>query len=188
MPGAGSPRDAGVVVVHRPGRDPRRPRRRPARPDVRACRAAVRLPGRGARPGRDQPGRHDRPRARPHRLPRRRPASRGWPRSAAALTTEFENVPAEALATLARSRPVAPGADAVAICQDRAAEKAAFARAGVACAPYAVLASAADLDARRRRAPARHPEDRAPRLRRQGPAPGRRAAPSWPAPSPSSAA
>ena len=64
----------------------------------------------------------------------------------AALTTEFENVPAEALATLARSRPVAPGADAVAICQDRAAEKAAFARAGVACAPYAVLASAADLD------------------------------------------
>jgi len=65
---------------------------------------------------------------------------------AAALTTEFENVPAEALATLARSCPVAPGAEAVAICQDRAAEKAAFARAGVACAPYAVLASAADLD------------------------------------------
>jgi len=64
----------------------------------------------------------------------------------AALTTEFENVPAEALATLAKSRPVAPGADAVAICQDRAAEKAAFTRAGVACAPYAVLGSAADLD------------------------------------------
>ena len=63
----------------------------------------------------------------------------------AALTTEFENIPAEALATLARSRPVAPGADAVAICQDRAAEKAAFARAGVACAPYALLRSAADL-------------------------------------------
>ena len=38
---------------------------------------------------------------------------------AAAITTEFENVPAAALATLARSRPVAPGADAVAICQDR---------------------------------------------------------------------
>ena len=63
-----------------------------------------------------------------------------------ALTTEFENVPAEALATLALKRPVAPAAEAVAICQDRAAEKAAFARAGVACAPYAVLASAADLD------------------------------------------
>jgi len=63
-----------------------------------------------------------------------------------ALTTEFENVPAEALATLALKRPVAPAAEAVAICQDRAAEKAAFARAGVACAPYAMLASAADLD------------------------------------------
>jgi 5-(carboxyamino)imidazole ribonucleotide synthase len=65
---------------------------------------------------------------------------------AAAVTTEFENVPAAALATLARRRPVAPGADAVAICQDRAAEKAAFARAGVACAPHAVLACAADLE------------------------------------------
>ncbi|MEO8523132.1 MAG: 5-(carboxyamino)imidazole ribonucleotide synthase [Caldimonas sp.] len=64
----------------------------------------------------------------------------------AAITTEFENVPAEALQTLARTRPVAPGAAAVAICQDRAAEKAAFARAGVACAPHAVLTRAADLD------------------------------------------
>ena len=33
----------------------------------------------------------------------------------AALTTEFENVPAEALATLARSRLVAPSAEAVAM-------------------------------------------------------------------------
>ncbi len=64
----------------------------------------------------------------------------------AAVTTEFENVPAQALATLARSRPVAPGAEAVAICQDRTAEKAAFARAGVACAPYAVIGSAAEVD------------------------------------------
>ena len=64
----------------------------------------------------------------------------------AAITTEFENVPAEALRTLARTRPVAPDATAVAICQDRAAEKAAFARAGVACAPHAVLEGPADLD------------------------------------------
>ena len=64
----------------------------------------------------------------------------------AAITTEFENVPAEALRALARTRPVAPGAAAVAICQDRAAEKAAFARAGVACAPHAVLIRAADLE------------------------------------------
>jgi 5-(carboxyamino)imidazole ribonucleotide synthase len=61
----------------------------------------------------------------------------------AAVTTEFENVPADALAQLALSRPVAPGAAAVAIAQDRLQEKAHFsacaATSGVACAPYAVL-------------------------------------------------
>lgn len=67
--------------------------------------------------------------------------------SCAAITTEFENVPAEALAALARRRPVVPDATAVAICQDRAAEKAAFAKAGIACAAHAVIATAADLDA-----------------------------------------
>ena len=36
-------------------------------------------------------------------------------------------------------RPVAPRAEAVAICQQRAAEKAHFARCGVPCAPYAVI-------------------------------------------------
>ena len=60
----------------------------------------------------------------------------------AAVTTEFENVPARALETLAARRRVAPAAAAVAICQDRSAEKAHFARSGVACAPHAVLASA----------------------------------------------
>src|SRR3569832_1959582 len=57
----------------------------------------------------------------------------------AAVTTEFENVPAQALAKLAQSRPVAPGADAVAIAQDRASEKAHFMKCGVACAPHAVI-------------------------------------------------
>ena len=65
----------------------------------------------------------------------------------AAVTTEFENVPAQALAQLAERCPVAPGAAAVAICQDRAAEKAHFARSGVACAPHAVIASASELAA-----------------------------------------
>jgi 5-(carboxyamino)imidazole ribonucleotide synthase len=63
----------------------------------------------------------------------------------AAVTTEFENVPAAALETLARRRPVAPAAASVAVCQDRAAEKAAFVRSGVACAPHATIASRADL-------------------------------------------
>ncbi|HZT55263.1 MAG TPA: 5-(carboxyamino)imidazole ribonucleotide synthase, partial [Burkholderiaceae bacterium] len=65
----------------------------------------------------------------------------------AAITTEFENVPARALAMLAAQRPVAPGAAAVAICQDRAAEKAHFGRSAVACAPYTVIESAAQLAA-----------------------------------------
>jgi 5-(carboxyamino)imidazole ribonucleotide synthase len=68
-------------------------------------------------------------------------------RLSAAVTTEFENVPAQALRTLAATRPVAPGGDAVAVAQDRAAEKAHFTRCGVACAPYAVIETAAQLAA-----------------------------------------
>jgi 5-(carboxyamino)imidazole ribonucleotide synthase len=64
---------------------------------------------------------------------------------AAAITTEFENVPAPALVTLGAHRPVAPGADAVAICQHRAREKAFFRRAAVGCAPHAVIETEARL-------------------------------------------
>ena len=65
----------------------------------------------------------------------------------AAITTEFENVPAPALAVLAVTRTVAPAAAAVAIAQDRTQEKAHFDRCGVACAPYAVITNAAQLAA-----------------------------------------
>ncbi|ALK90575.1 5-(carboxyamino)imidazole ribonucleotide synthase [Limnohabitans sp. 103DPR2] len=64
----------------------------------------------------------------------------------AAITTEFENVPAPALQALAQLRPVSPGADAVAIAQDRAAEKAHFDSCGVPCAPYAVIETTAQLE------------------------------------------
>jgi 5-(carboxyamino)imidazole ribonucleotide synthase len=64
-----------------------------------------------------------------------------------AITTEFENVPAAALRTLAERRPVAPSGDAVAVCQDRAAEKAHFTDCGVPVAPYAVIDSDAALAA-----------------------------------------
>jgi 5-(carboxyamino)imidazole ribonucleotide synthase len=64
----------------------------------------------------------------------------------AAVTTEFENVPAEALRTLARALPVSPPAAAVEVCQHRAREKQCFAAAGVPCAPHALLTSVADLD------------------------------------------
>ena len=64
-----------------------------------------------------------------------------------AITTEFENVPAAALETLAKLRPVAPGAASVATCQDRALEKAHFERCGVPCAPHARIESADALAA-----------------------------------------
>ncbi|MEQ1683093.1 MAG: 5-(carboxyamino)imidazole ribonucleotide synthase [Burkholderiaceae bacterium] len=64
-----------------------------------------------------------------------------------AITTEFENVPASSLAALVATRPVAPSASAVAVCQDRVGEKAHFERSGVACAPHAVIADAQQLAA-----------------------------------------
>ncbi len=70
-------------------------------------------------------------------------------RLSAAITTEFENVPAQALEQLARLRPVAPDAACVAIAQDRIAEKTRFnacaGRSGVACAPHAVIREEGDL-------------------------------------------
>ena len=65
----------------------------------------------------------------------------------AAITTEFENVPANALVTLGAHRPVAPGADAVAVAQHRGQEKAHFVRCGVPCAPYALVESPEQLAA-----------------------------------------
>ena len=68
-----------------------------------------------------------------------------------AVTTEFENVPATALAQLALSRPVSPSAACVAIAQNRIEEKAHFTAcsgvSGVNVAPYAVIESAAQLQA-----------------------------------------
>ena len=65
----------------------------------------------------------------------------------AAITTEFENVPAPALQQLAATRPVSPAAASVAIAQDRAQEKAHFVGCGVPCAPYAVIENGAQLAA-----------------------------------------
>jgi 5-(carboxyamino)imidazole ribonucleotide synthase len=54
-----------------------------------------------------------------------------------AVTTEFENVPADALARL--SPKASPAAEAVAVAQDRAREKAHFVACGVPVAPHAVI-------------------------------------------------
>ena len=69
----------------------------------------------------------------------------------AAVTTEFENVPAESLSALAAHTFVAPTAACVSIAQDRLAEKKFFidcAKAsGVMPAPHQRIASSADIDA-----------------------------------------
>lgn len=64
-----------------------------------------------------------------------------------AVTTEFENVPAKSLSTLAAHCRVTPGSHAVEIVQDRIAEKAFISSQGVAVAPYAAIRSEADLRA-----------------------------------------
>lgn len=65
----------------------------------------------------------------------------------AAVTTEFENVPAAALRELADHVPVSPGADAVEIAQDRIAEKQHLLRAGFATAAFAPVRSAEEAEA-----------------------------------------
>jgi 5-(carboxyamino)imidazole ribonucleotide synthase len=55
----------------------------------------------------------------------------------AAVTTEFENVPAESLASLAQKIRVAPSAHCVSIAQDRIREKAAVQSIGLPVGPYA---------------------------------------------------
>ena len=68
-----------------------------------------------------------------------------------AVTTEFENVPAAALRTLAMTLPVAPSAACVAMAQNRIEEKAHFTAcadvSGVSVAPYAVIETPAQLQA-----------------------------------------
>jgi 5-(carboxyamino)imidazole ribonucleotide synthase len=63
-----------------------------------------------------------------------------------AVSTEFENVPAESLARLARECRVTPGAHAVGIAQDRLAEKRFLETCGAPVAPYRAVLAAADLE------------------------------------------
>jgi 5-(carboxyamino)imidazole ribonucleotide synthase len=63
-----------------------------------------------------------------------------------AATTEFENVPATALAFLAQHCAVSPEAASVAIAQDRISEKRFLAASGVGVAPHAVITEAAHFD------------------------------------------
>lgn len=68
-------------------------------------------------------------------------------RECAAVTTEFENVPAASLEYLAARVPVRPGAKAVAIAQDRAREKSFMRDNGFATARFAVVDKTEAIDA-----------------------------------------
>jgi 5-(carboxyamino)imidazole ribonucleotide synthase len=68
-------------------------------------------------------------------------------RACAAVTTEFENVPADSLEFLAQFCPVRPGAAAVAIAQDRHDEKTFLQSHGFATAPFATVEKHGDLAA-----------------------------------------
>jgi 5-(carboxyamino)imidazole ribonucleotide synthase len=67
-------------------------------------------------------------------------------RSTEAVTTEFENVPAAALAFLAARVRVRPSPRAVAIAQDRILEKSFLRDAGIATAPFAPVTGVDDLE------------------------------------------
>jgi 5-(carboxyamino)imidazole ribonucleotide synthase len=64
-----------------------------------------------------------------------------------AVTTEFENVPAGSMEMLAKHCRVAPWAAALAVAQDRLAEKTHARASGCETAPFANIESARDLDA-----------------------------------------
>ncbi|MGI9490900.1 MAG: 5-(carboxyamino)imidazole ribonucleotide synthase [Geminicoccaceae bacterium] len=61
------------------------------------------------------------------------------------ITIEFENLPVEGLREIAHLRPVHPSPEILAICQDRLLEKQFLTSLDVPTAPYAAVASAADL-------------------------------------------
>ena len=63
----------------------------------------------------------------------------------AAVTTEFENVNADAMRQLAAHTVVSPSGDCVAIAQNRIHEKAWIRKAGLQTAPYQIIEQAADI-------------------------------------------
>lgn len=64
----------------------------------------------------------------------------------AAVTTEFENVPADSMTYLAERIRVSPAAQSVFIAQDRIREKNYIAGAGLAVAPFLTIETATDLE------------------------------------------
>lgn len=75
------------------------------------------------------------------------PALREFANSVDVITFEFENIPAAALDLMESLRPVHPGRRALAVSQDRIAEKDFLSSIGLTTAPYARVSDAAELEA-----------------------------------------
>lgn len=67
-------------------------------------------------------------------------------KQAAVATIEFENIPYIALAEVARAIPLRPSVDSIQTAQDRAEEKAFFARHGLPVVPFLYVRDLADLN------------------------------------------
>ena len=87
----------------------------------------------------------------------------------AAVTTEFENVPAEALERLERSCRVRPPVKAVAVAQDRISEKGFLERAGFRTAPFDRCGTRRSCEPPSRGEAPRPAQDQPTGIRRQGP-------------------
>jgi len=61
-------------------------------------------------------------------------------------TLEFENIPSSTLDILSETIEVYPGRKALSICQNRAREKQFLKSSGIACAPFAIVSSLAELE------------------------------------------
>ena len=143
--------------------------RRPAGPHVLHGGAEPGLQGRGARSGRDEPGRQ---RGRPShrgRLPRpARPGGPGgrWPRPPPPNSRTCRPPRSNSWPALRASRPRRQASRSR---RTGSARRSFLSGHGFAVAPFAVLRDDGGRGRRRRAAAARHREERAARLRRQGP-------------------
>src|SRR3546814_788354 len=72
-------------------------------------------------------------------------AMAAFARSCAVVTYEFENIPFDPVAALAKLVPVRPGTEALRISQDRLFEKDFCSARGIGTAPYRAVANVADL-------------------------------------------
>ena len=121
----------------------------------------------GARPRCAKPGRTRQPPPHPNRLYRPQGLAQ-LAATSAAITTEFENVPAAALADLARYKPW-PRRPSAWPSPRTVPAKSPFHVCGVPVAPHAVITTAAEPGGNQYRFAARHLEDRPHGLRRQRP-------------------